>query len=115
MLFYYLLTWKTMKKLFLLIAIAAIVTSCSQTSEQTRSESDLDIFNYVLSKITTSSWEKLAVEHQAVLIITVLQNRDQTICLKYLNLNGKKQLNLALRKAVNALLELTNEGLDTKA
>ncbi|MDA9561724.1 M2 family metallopeptidase [Gammaproteobacteria bacterium] len=33
-----------MKKLFLLIAIAAIVTSCSQTSEQTRSESDLDIF-----------------------------------------------------------------------
>ena len=33
-----------MKKLFLLIAIAAIVTSCSQTSEQTRSENDLDIF-----------------------------------------------------------------------
>ena len=33
-----------MKKLFLLIAIAAIVTSCSQTSEQTKSENDLDIF-----------------------------------------------------------------------
>ena len=33
-----------MKKLFLLIAIAAIVTSCSQTSEQTKSENDLEIF-----------------------------------------------------------------------
>ena len=33
-----------MKKLSLLIAIAAIVTSCSQTSEQTKSENDLEIF-----------------------------------------------------------------------
>ena len=33
-----------MKKLFLLIAIAAIVTSCSQTSEHTKSENDLEIF-----------------------------------------------------------------------
>ena len=44
MLFYYLLPGKTMKKLFLLIAIAAIVTSCSQTSEQTKSENDLEVF-----------------------------------------------------------------------
>ena len=33
-----------MKKLFLLIAMSAIVTSCSQTSEQTKSENDLEIF-----------------------------------------------------------------------
>ena len=33
-----------MKKLFLLIAIAAIVTACSQTSEQTTSENDLEVF-----------------------------------------------------------------------
>ena len=44
MLFYYLLPGKTMKKLFLLIAIAAIVTSCSQTSELTKSENDLEVF-----------------------------------------------------------------------
>ena len=44
MLFYYLLVGKTMKKLFLLIAIVAIVTSCSKTSEQTKSEEDLELF-----------------------------------------------------------------------
>ena len=44
MLFYYLLPGKTMKKLFLLIAIAAIVTSCSQTSELTKSENYLEVF-----------------------------------------------------------------------
>ena len=44
MLFYYLLSGKTMKKLFLLIAIAAIVTACSQTSEQSTSETDLEVF-----------------------------------------------------------------------
>jgi peptidyl-dipeptidase A len=44
MLFYYLLPGKTMKKLFLLIAIAAIVTACSQTSEQSTSETDLEVF-----------------------------------------------------------------------
>jgi len=33
-----------MKKLFLLIAIAAIVTACSQTSEQSTSETDLEVF-----------------------------------------------------------------------
>ena len=44
MLFYYLFQGKTMKKLSLLIAIAAIVTSCSQTSEQTKSENDLEVF-----------------------------------------------------------------------
>ena len=33
-----------MKKLFLLIAIAAIVTACSQTSEQSTSENDLEVF-----------------------------------------------------------------------
>ena len=44
MLFYNLLSGKTMKKLFYLIAIAAIVTSCSQTSEQSTSENDLKVF-----------------------------------------------------------------------
>jgi peptidyl-dipeptidase A len=44
MLFYYLLSGKTMKKLFLLIAIAAIVTACSQTSEQSTSENELEVF-----------------------------------------------------------------------
>jgi peptidyl-dipeptidase A len=44
MLFYYLFQGKTMKKLSLLIVIAAIVTSCSQTSEQTKSENDLEVF-----------------------------------------------------------------------
>ena len=33
-----------MKKLFTLIAISAIVTSCSQTSEQSASEADLKLF-----------------------------------------------------------------------
>lgn len=68
-------------------------------------ESDLDIFNNVLSTITTSAWKKLTVEQHVILIIKVLQNRDQTFCLKHLNLNGKKQLDLALRKAVSALLD----------
>jgi len=33
-----------MKKLFILIAICAIVTSCAQSGEQTKSSEDLDIF-----------------------------------------------------------------------
>ena len=73
-------------------------------------ESDLELFSYVLSKIMTSDWGSLQPDHQAVLLMKVLQNRDNAFCLKYLNLTGKKQLDLALRKAVTALLEL-----DTKA
>lgn len=72
-------------------------------------ESDLDLFHYVISKVITSTWGKLSLEHQSVLLIKVLQNRDNTFCLKYLNLTGKKQLDLALRKAVTALLELDTE------
>ena len=56
MLFYYLLVGKTMKKLFLLIAIVAIVTSCSKTSEQTKSEEDLELF---LEKIEKDNLYKL--------------------------------------------------------
>tara|TARA_R110002167_G_scaffold30991_6_gene102248 strand:- start:4699 stop:6909 length:2211 start_codon:yes stop_codon:yes gene_type:complete len=77
-------------------------------------ESDVDIFNFVLSKIMTSTWVELCLEHQAILIIKVLQNKDQDFCLKYLNLTGKKQLDLALRKAVGALLELDRNELDTE-
>ena len=33
-----------MKKFFTLVAISAIVTSCSQTSEQSASEADLKLF-----------------------------------------------------------------------
>lgn len=72
-------------------------------------ESDLDLFNYVLAKVITSTWGKLCLEHQTVLLIKVLQNRNNAFCLKYLNLTGKKQLDLALRKAVTALLELDTE------
>ena len=33
-----------MKKIFTLIAVCAIVTSCAQSGEQTKSSEDLDIF-----------------------------------------------------------------------
>lgn len=70
-------------------------------------ESDLDIFHFVISKIRESTWGKLLPEHQKLLVIKVLQNREQSFCLKYLNLTGKKQLDLALREAVKTLLSLT--------
>jgi peptidyl-dipeptidase A len=44
MLFYLLLSGKTMKKYFMFIAICAIVTSCSQTGDQTKTEADLELF-----------------------------------------------------------------------
>lgn len=67
-------------------------------------ESDLDVFNYVLSQISTSAWLKLSEDNQAILVMKVLQNRDQAACLKYLNLTGKKQFDSALRRAVSNLL-----------
>jgi hypothetical protein len=69
---------------------------------------DLDIFYFVISKITEPSWMKLPPAHQKILVLKVLQNRDQSFCLKYLNLTGKKQFDVALREAINTLLELSN-------
>jgi tRNA(Met) cytidine acetyltransferase len=68
-------------------------------------ESDLDIFDYVISRIMTKHWDKLDSQFQTILIIKVLQNRDYQFCLRHLKFNGKKQFNKALRSAVKALLD----------
>ena len=68
-------------------------------------ESDLDIFDYVISRIMTKHWDKLDSECQTILVIKVLQNRDYQFCLKHLDLKGKKQFDKALRNAVKALLD----------
>lgn len=68
-------------------------------------ESDLDIFNYVISKIMTKDWDALNAQSQTILIIKVLQNRHYEFCLKHLDLKGKKEFDKLLRKAVKALLD----------
>jgi tRNA(Met) cytidine acetyltransferase len=68
-------------------------------------ESDLDIFDYVISRIMTKHWDKLDSKFQAILVIKILQNRNDEFCLKHLDLKGKKQLNKDLRAAVKALLD----------
>ncbi len=67
-------------------------------------DTEVDIFNFVLTKVATPIWNCLTKEQQELLVIKVLQNRNQNDCLKYFKLNGKKQLDLALREAVNKLL-----------
>ena len=68
-------------------------------------ESDLAIFEYVISKIMTRTWDELDSEFQNLLVMKVLQNRDYPLCLKHLNLTGKKHFDKALRMAVKALLD----------
>ena len=62
-----------MKKFFTLVAISAIVTSCSQTSEQSASEADLKLF---LDEVETRNLKEGPIAYSAYWIGSNFINFD---------------------------------------
>lgn len=67
-------------------------------------ECSLELFDFVFARVCHESWNHLHPKMQQLLVMKVLQARDNIDCLKLTNISGKNALDNQLRQAISSIL-----------